>query len=424
MRIHLAAIFLTAVITGQAAAERDGVVLEGRWTTERSETVCLVHEANTIIGFDEPGSTCPDGTQREKYIENGKLDSRGFGGVMYLCNPLRLIDECKHDSVWGPVGFHAPDPTSESISGTRRGEYFVKCKLTKKDERRDFSLTRVGACNLDGGCTSIEAMQKAIDPGRRERLAARLETLRQKLVDLRKQVECLTCEGHETRTQSLLGDLLRGINEVSVPASSPDALMPLGADTGTCFGYDSQECAQVKALYRVRTTLEELGSLLGCWPPPPTEGASPAQCVYNCINAKTVAYLIKKQLKKVKAVKDVLSGRNCEKCRQGDLAACATCINGVTTQVPGISEAVDIGKCVQECSACPEDCPYEHVCDHDVGYCSFGTVSRYHSRCTIRCNKGSYQWKLIHECVLCSARSGCRLVGSDSECFEPGPSNL
>lgn len=410
-----------AILSISASAQEPVLNLNGTWRTERGMRVCLVHEGHTVVGHDEPGSNCPNGKPRGgPYITDGEIeaspDGALFSGNMYRCTNPTLVTECGQEPSWGPSVFSSSSVRLNRISGTRRGEYWEDC-VKKKDTRVDFSLIRVRKCDLDGVCDTIAAMKTSIDPGRSILAATARAELRDGLNALRTQLECLSCEGRRSRTQELLDSLLGSLNRLR-----DDGFLPGRPPGGDCWdGMTPDECNQAHRLAEIDAVLAELGGSLGCDPVAPAEGPAVSRCVYNCLNSKVASYLVKKQLKKIDAVKKLFTGLDCAKCADsGDEEACWKCVNKIGPQIPGISETIDIAQCIEQCSHCPQDCPFEYVCEEPVHYCSSEPLLGLAVRCTIDCDSDRNQWVFPHQCRYCAVGDECRMQSNGrAACYTP-----
>jgi hypothetical protein len=102
-------------------------------------------------------------------------------------------------------------------------------------------------------------------------------------------------------------------------------------------------------------------------------------CIYNCLNEKTKGWLAGKlpgmdELSTIIECKECMTGlRNGKPLGVGEQTTqCIKCINGLVTEIPGIGELIEAGKCVYDCQDCsaanPDQCPEEWTCV-DGRYC-------------------------------------------------------
>ena len=155
------------------------------------------------------------------------------------------------------------------------------------------------------------------------------------------------------------------------------------------------------------------------------DGPTKNNCIYNCMNSKALPWLPQQALKKIKLIKSLLIARDCKKCAGGDPAACAKCADSLFTNVPGLSEAIDVVDCLSDCKDCPgpaPSCPKKwHCSEGGITYCGsmFGK-GKIAMICTVRCDEKSGQYSLRHQCsrAQCLAKgSKCRETPSGAQCY-------
>jgi hypothetical protein len=402
-----------AILAAPAAAGEPPLNLNGTWKDEHGMEICLVHTGNRVDGYDEPNSVCPNGQPRgHVYLENGTIRETGefapmLSGNLYPCANPTLVSDCGHAPSWGPSVFTSDRLSAKRIRGTRQGEYWEDCVLVRdrqKEKKRRFSLVRVRKCDLEGVCDAIDAMVTSIDRNRSIDTTEVQGEMRSQLNLLRKRTECLACQGRRSRTQELVDGLLSDVNRLRNPR-----LAPRLSGRECWHGLSEQECADAHVLAEIDAALAELGGSLGCGPVVPVEGATPGQCIYNCLNTLTGRYIVDKLNPASDPVANAMTAAACVECREtGEREPCMTCLDGVARKIPLSGESIDVGRCVQECSECPENCPMEHVCQEDRVVCHPPSFpSERPSWCTTRCNVKRHQWVFPPECIPGSFRSEC-----------------
>lgn len=91
-------------------------------------------------------------------------------------------------------------------------------------------------------------------------------------------------------------------------------------------------------------------------------------CIYNCLNEKTKGWLAGK----IPGYEDLLKIKACKDGLYGDAGEFIKCVNSLFTEIPGVGEIIEAGKCVYDCRNCsaenPDQCPEKWSCV-DGTYC-------------------------------------------------------
>lgn len=156
-------------------------------------------------------------------------------------------------------------------------------------------------------------------------------------------------------------------------------------------------------------------------------------CIYNCLNAKTWGWLAGKipgmsQLSMYFGCQDCMTGiRDGKPLGVGEQSTqCIKCVNSLVTEIPGLGEILEAGKCAYDCRNCsaanPDQCSGKWSCvDGEVCWCSksgsdvFSKASTWFEQYTKRetylcktCKDG--QWGMIPEERLCWKGEVCHAV--------------
>jgi hypothetical protein len=125
--------------------------LSGVWQTSDGDKVRLTQSGSSITTTFLSDGSCPNGTQRQYYIQ-GQLAGTSLTGDVQRCTPVDLLQKCSLTDPWSaPIQMTA---SQDSITGTYHGQYydfdydsqgnFTGChEDASKESDNPISLTRI-----------------------------------------------------------------------------------------------------------------------------------------------------------------------------------------------------------------------------------------------------------------------------------------
>ena len=148
-----------------------------------------------------------------------------------------------------------------------------------------------------------------------------------------------------------------------------------------------------------------------------------SECMKNCI-MELVPKVVIKNLSKTAST--ISKGVDCYRAASGDQLSMPKCAQ-IIKKIPGVSEAIDLGKCNSDCQQSPDT----HVCTKDIRYCDTGGFPYgwfgIHSITTCRCIKDpatgrAGQYMACETTQVCAICEKCVDTGSGPVCMTPNRS--